>query len=368
MKGNAWINALKSAKVGVASATDALPVIGWLDSGNYALNWAISGQLLRGWPLGRTAELSGDPGTGKSFLVARAVAMAQQQDPVGVGLLEDAEGAWDMDNTRRLGVDTDALAVAHSTTVQQHLAVAKAFCETYERTKQKGPGVIVLDSIALLSTDHEQKVELDKPDMSKAKELRTFYRLMLHRIAKHPIIHLATNHTIANIGNMFQPRTTGGGGGPKFAASIRLDLRAVSKIPAKGSDDKNSKEYIGVICTVFVEKNRITAPWKRVQLAIPFNQPISRASGLIALLTDLGVLQVKGNFLFHGSAKIGRAYSSKNREHFLRQDEMGEALLDEYPELLEEADTMIREGRIKSRVTEGHEEAADDAGNEEADD
>lgn len=73
----------------VRSARDGTALKGWLDSGNYALNWAVSGRLLRGYPLGHTVEIFGDPSTRKSFLVAGALAMAQAVG--GVGLLDVAE-------------------------------------------------------------------------------------------------------------------------------------------------------------------------------------------------------------------------------------------------------------------------------------
>ena len=86
-----WLKALKATKLEVKSARDALQVKGWLDTGNYALNWAVSGRFGRGYPLGHSCEIFGDQGTGKSFLVARAMAMAQARN--GVALIDDTEGA-----------------------------------------------------------------------------------------------------------------------------------------------------------------------------------------------------------------------------------------------------------------------------------
>ena len=41
----------------------------YLDSGNYALNWAISGKLNGGFPMTKTMEMFGDPGSGKSLML-----------------------------------------------------------------------------------------------------------------------------------------------------------------------------------------------------------------------------------------------------------------------------------------------------------
>lgn len=337
-KKNDWLSALKSQKLEVRSARDALQVRGWLDTGNYALNWAISGQLLRGYPLGHTVEIFGDPSTGKSFLVARALAMAQEQD--GVALLDDTEGAYNLEHTTVLGVDVDKLAYRNSRTVKQHLVTAQAFIKACRAVSLAAPGVLACDSLAALSTEHELETQLDKRDMSKAAELKAFFRIISGELLDLPVVHLSTNHTIAAIGSLFQTRTTPGGGGSKYAATVRLDMRAVSKI-------KTGAGYSGAICSVVVEKNRIAAPWKKVRLAIPFEQPISRASGLIPLLCDLGVLVEQGYFLFYKKERLGRSH--KTKERFLTQDEVGEQLLDRYPEILEETDAALAAGQLRSK-------------------
>lgn len=335
-----WLDALGDAGLEVKSARDALQVKGWLDTGNYALNWAISGRLLRGYPLGHTGELFGDPSTGKSFLAARAMAMAQQQG--GVAMLDDSEGAYNAEHAAKLGINVDALAYRRSRTVKEHLATTRGFIEAIKKIGHPGPGLLVCDSLSQLSTEHEMEVGLDKRDMTKAAELKAFYRIVGGDIFDLPVCHIATSHTIANIGDMFNKRTTSGGGGPKFTATFRLDLRATSKIR---NGTGMGAEVVGMICRAVVDKNRIVAPWKEVRLAIPFNQPISRASGLIPLLCELGICEARGAFLFHNGHKIGRAYKTKDR--FLQQDEQGEAILDQFPELLEDADRAIENGLVR---------------------
>ncbi len=332
-----WLKALENSGLQVKSARDALQVKGWLDTGNYALNWAISGRFLRGYPLGHTGELFGDPSTGKSLLVARAIAMAQQQG--GHALLDDVENAYNAEHAASIGVDVDALAYCRSRTVKNHLDATLSFAKAFKGTGSPGPGVIACDSLSQLTTEHELDTKLEKKDMSKAGELKAFYRVVGGELFDLPVLHLATSHTIAAIGQ-YNTRTTSGGGGPKFTATFRIDLRAVTKI----RDPQNKKEVIAVLCRAVVDKNRIVAPWKEVQFALPFHAPISRASGLVPLLVTLGILEERGNFLYHEGQKMGRAY--KTKERFLAQDETGEQILDQFPELLEDADKAIAEGRV----------------------
>lgn len=335
-KTSGWMAALESQDLEVTNARDALQVRGYLDSGCYALNWAISGRLQRGWPLGHTGVIAGDPSTGKSFVAARAIALCQEQG--GVALLDDAEGAYNAEHSENIGVRVDDLAYARSHTVKEHLKVAQAFVGGVRKLNPP-KAICVLDSIAQLSTEHELEQGLDKRDMTKAPELKAFYRIMGKALFELPVLHLATNHIIAAIGNAWQPRTTPGGGGPKFTASVMVDLRATSKI-------KVNDEIVGTLCRAVVNKNRITAPWKEVQFAIPFHQAISRCSGLIPLLIKLGLLEERGHFLFFQDNKVGRAYKSK--EKFLQQDQLAEEIVAGNPTLLDQADAVIAEGRVQT--------------------
>lgn len=335
MKQNAWIAALGKQKLEVKSAADALQVKGWLDSGNYALNWAMSGRLTWGYPLGHTVEIFGDPATGKSFLIARAIAMAQAAG--GVALLDDTEGAYNLSHVGSLGVTVEALAYRNSRTVKQHLDTTLGFIAAYKELGLTTPGVCALDSLAQLSTEHELETKLEKRDMSKAAELKAFFRIVSGDLFDYPVLHISANHTIAAIGSLFKTRDTPGGGGAKFQASVRLDLRATSKI-------KQGNDYIGTICRVFVEKNKTTAPWKETRLAIPFNKPISKASGLIPLLLALGVLEESGQFVEYKGQRVGR--TNKSKDNFLEQDEVAESMLDQFPEILEETDAALEGGTL----------------------
>jgi RecA/RadA recombinase len=51
----------------------------WATSGNYVLNHILSGRFGRGYPAGRITQIFGDSGSGKSFLMAKAIADAQKE-------------------------------------------------------------------------------------------------------------------------------------------------------------------------------------------------------------------------------------------------------------------------------------------------
>lgn len=348
----------------VLAARDAAQVRGWLSTGNYALNWAISGRFQRGYPLGHVVEIFGDHSTGKSFLVARAVAEAQLAG--GHALLDDTEGAFNPEwSARTLGVDVDALAYLqpHSRTVEEHYDAIKAFTDTVrdlwgepELTRPvpvaaPTPYLLALDSLALLSTEHELESGMDKVSLTRAKLIHRMFRMIGSAISDQPICYLITNHTIANIGGgPYRPTTTPGGGGPKYQASVRLDLRTPSKIKKKSTG-----EVTGVVIRVIVAKNRIAPPFREVKIAIPFNRPIDSHSGLIETLLWLGLISTsKGHSIVYRGEDT-KIPGHKSKGH-LDRDLSAARLLQKFPKLLEEADAELAKRELGPQLVDPEDE------------
>jgi len=316
------------------SAREAAATVGFLHSGNYVLDYVVSGRLYNGgWPLGHVTEIYGAQSTGKSFLINRAIAQAQRQG--GDALLDDTEGAFNPDWAEEaLGVDPDSLRLTQSLTVKDHYEVAKVYLE-WLGTQPISCSVLALDSIAVLSTEQEISNAFEKRDMTRAQEVRMLFRTLKRHVRKVPCAFLCTNHVIANIGG-WNDTTTPTGSGLKFHAGVRVELRSPRKIKLESTG-----EYTGVIVNVFVEKNRFGPPWRQCRIAIPFHEPINPLSGLIPFLLDYGYFGVNGaSWLIDSSGEsIGiRAHKSD----FLKQDQAAAELLGLYPNLIEEVDTWLR--------------------------
>lgn len=352
---NNFIQAMQKAGMkNVVAAADGATLLGYLHTGNLALNWIISGKFNGGWPLGHVVELSGDPSTGKSFLVSRAVSESQRFEK-SVQLLDDTENAhnaiW---SSTGLMVDNQRLAYPNppSHTVEEHYNLVMAFIKAAKALKIADPSILALDSAALLSTALEVKQGFDKENMNRAKQIRKLLRLAALELADLPAVYMVTNHTIANVGDMVNTTTTPGGGGLKFQSTVRLALRT----PAKMKDA--NKKYIGVKINCFVEKNRLAPPWRQCSMIIPFFQQISPVSGLVSLLIDLGELEVtKGHTLaYQGEDTKVPAQKSD----FWKQDQSALELLAKHPNMLQELEAKKDLGIPKegaAMVEEGGEEA-----------
>jgi len=278
----------------------------WLDTENHALNYVVSGDYTKGLPFGRVIELFGEPSTGKSFLIYHWVAEVQKMG--GVAILDDSEGAYSESFGQMLGIDNDALILLSSLTVEEHFE--KVFLGWKDSKGKMKPGLVdliwekdtncpilvALDSLALLSTRHEQEVMLEKPDMSKAKMIRAALRNSAKWLKRGCLVHVVANHVTSKIGVMFGPKTTTpGGSGMPFSASVRLELDYMGKI-------KEDEKVIGVKSKVKGSKNRISAPFKEAELEIIFGKGVDRFSGLFEQMEKYGIItegEKRGQYLYN---------------------------------------------------------------------
>ena len=275
----------------------------WVDTGSFALNKAISGSYKKGLPFGRVVDVFGDPSTGKSLLIYHILANCQKMG--GVAILDDTEDAYTKEFGEKIGINNDELILLNSLTVEEHFEkvflgwkdskgkAKKSLVDLIVENDPDCPIVVALDSVALLSTRHEQEVKFDKPDMIKAKQIRAGMRMVSSHLQNNNILHLISNHLIAKIGVLFgNPKTTPGGSGIPFQASVRIELSLGKKIKHKDNEDKK----VGIQSRVYIAKNKVSEPFKETTLDVYFDSGVDAYSGIPELMVDSGMLiEEEGN-------------------------------------------------------------------------
>lgn len=278
------------------------PPIEWFSTGNYALDWCISNKLYDGGlPLGRVIELFGDPSAGKSLIVARI--MGEVQAAGGIAIYDDVEAARDEVFMKKMGCDTSpgAMITAETQTVEEHFKFVMQSMDVVRDKKFEGPMIIVLDSLAALSTKHEMETGLDKVDMTRAKVIKAAMRLVGGELNRKRVLYIACNHTIANIGapKYAEQSTSPGGGGVKFHASVRIELDVREKY----------RNEVGLVTGVRVQaevvKNKLTPPFRACNIKVDFERGIDQYSGLFEVLVKAGVVTHTGAgwYLYKDSQK-----------------------------------------------------------------
>ena len=155
----------------------------WISTGNYALNYLISGDFHKGVPLGKVTVFAGESGAGKSYICSGNIVKAAQDQGIFVVLI-DSENALDESWLHALDVDTseEKLLKLNMSMIDDVAKTLSTFITDYKTMDEEDrPKVLfVVDSLGMLltPTDIDQFNKGDmKGDMGrKPKQLTSLVR------------------------------------------------------------------------------------------------------------------------------------------------------------------------------------------------
>ncbi len=274
----------------------------WISTGNYALNYLISGDFNKGIPLGKVTVFAGESGAGKSYICSGNIVKYAQEAGIYVVLI-DSENALDESWLQALGVDTseDKLLKLNMAMIDNVAKTIHEFMSEYkEMPEEERPKVLfVVDSLGMLltPTDVNQFQAGDlKGDMGrKPKALTALVRNCVNMFGSYNVGMVCTNHTYASQ-DMFDPDDKiSGGQGFVYASSIVV---AMKKLKLKEDTDGNkTTEVNGIRAACKVMKTRYAKPFEGVQVKIPYVQGMNLYSGLVDLFEKKGLITKSGNRL-----------------------------------------------------------------------
>jgi recombination protein RecA len=279
----------------------------WISTGNYALNYLISGDFNKGVPMGKVTVFAGESGAGKSYICAGNIVKAAQDQDIFVVLI-DSENALDESWLHALDVDTseEKLLKLNMSMIDDVAKTISTFMTDYKSMNEEDrPKVLfVIDSLGMLltPTDVDQFNKGDmKGDMGrKPKALTSLVRNTVNMIGSHNVGLVCTNHTYASQ-DMFDPDDKiSGGQGFIYASSIVV---AMKKLKLKEDEDGNKiSQVMGIRAGCKVMKTRYAKPFEAVQVKIPYETGMNPYSGLLELFEAKGVIEKQGNRLKYVSS------------------------------------------------------------------
>jgi len=278
----------------------------WVSTGNYALNYLISGDFNKGVPLGKVTVFAGESGSGKSFICSGNLVRAAQQQGIFV-VLVDTENALDEAWLHALGVDTaeDKLLKLNMAMIDDVAKTISEFMKDYKAnygaadSNDRPKVLFIIDSLGMLltPTDVNQFEAGDmKGDMGrKPKALTALVRNCVNMFGSYNVGLIATNHTYASQ-DMFDPDDKiSGGQGFIYASSIVVAMR---KLKLKEDEDGNKvTEVKGIRSACKIMKTRYAKPFESVQIKIPYETGMNPYSGLVDMMEGKGLLSKEGNSL-----------------------------------------------------------------------
>jgi RecA/RadA recombinase len=283
----------------------------WISTGNFALNYLISGDFNKGIPLGKVSVLAGESGAGKSYIASGNIIKNAQAQGIYV-ILVDTENALDESWLQALGVDTSEdkllkLSISMVDDVAKTISeFMKGYKEEHSENREGAPKILfVIDSLGMLLTPTdvnqfeagEMKGDLGR----KPKALTALVRNCVNMFGSYNVGLIATNHTYASQ-DMFDPDDKiSGGQGFIYASSIVI---AMKKLKLKEDEAGNKiSEVRGIRAACKVMKTRYAKPFESVQVKIPYDTGMDPYSGLVDLFEKKGLLKQTGNRLKYVDSK-----------------------------------------------------------------
>ena len=295
----------------------------WIDTGCLVLNSILSGSLYGGVPKGRITIFAGDSGCGKTFILNKILAHAQQKGMVPV--IFDTEVAVENEGAENVGLDTSNVKYVPVDTVESCRNQIMTFLDEVEKAPElHGKFIISIDSLGNLASEKEiNDAGANKGAMDmglRAKQLKSMMRIITYKAAVTGTTVIASNHTYADPGALHPTlvKQQAGGSGPVYMASILVQMAAKKeKTDAGNTNDEaltESRNYSGVTLRMLTVKNRFIPAFLQGEAYLNFKTGLEKYSGLKDIAVSHGIIQQNGSTYSMGEKKLGYYKNWRNDE------------------------------------------------------
>ncbi|WP_226364042.1 recombinase RecA [Mycoplasma anserisalpingitidis] len=273
-------------------------------SGSFKLNDILG---IGGWPKGRIIEIYGPESSGKTTLCLHAVAEIQKKG--GIAAFIDAEHSIDPVYAGKIGVDVEKLLISQPDSGEQALEIVDML------SKSGNIDLIVVDSVAALVPESELNGDMREQQIgSQARLMSKALRKITSVSNKNKTTIIFINQIREKVGVCYgNPETTTGGRALKFYASIRLEVR-------KGQPIVDGKDTIGNELKIKVVKNKLAAPYKKMDTELIFSCGIDRIGEIIDEAVEKNVLVKKGSWYSYEGKNL--AQGKKTMRDVLSSDQV----------------------------------------------
>lgn len=241
------------------------------------LNLAFSGSLKGGFKSGLT-QFAGPSRHFKSNLALFCVKAYMEKHKDAVCLYYDSEFGSPPAYLETFGIDLGR--VLHTPVI--HVEQLKFDIVAQLDNIERGDKVIIfIDSIGNLASKKETEDALEQKsvaDMSRAKAIKSLFRIVTPQLTVKDITCIAINHTIQTM-EMFSKTVVTGGTGIMYSSdNVFIMGRA---------QEKDGTELAGYNFTINIDKSRYVREKSKFPLLVTFENGINKYSGLLDLAIEL---------------------------------------------------------------------------------
>jgi len=276
------------------------------------VNIAFSGSLKGGLIPGLTV-IAGESKSFKTLLSLYCMKAYLKKYDDGIAMLYDSEYGITPEYLEGIGIDTNRVL---------HIPIEDVEQLKFDLTKrlneiEKGDRVFVMiDSIGNLASRKEvEDAENEKSvaDMSRAKQLKSLFRIVTPKLTGKDIPLLAINHTYKEIG-LFPKNIVSGGTGIYYSAN---QIFIISK-----AQEKDGTDLAGFRFTINIEKSRYVKEKSKLPFKVMYDSGIQKWSSLFDLALESGHL-TKANQGWYNMVDMdtGEIIEPKRRAKDIEQDD-----------------------------------------------
>lgn len=268
------------------------------------INVALSGRLDGGLTPGLTMWA----GPSKHFKTAFSLLMAKSyldKYKDAALLFYDSEFGTPQSYFETFGIDMDRVLHTPVTDVEQLKFDIMQQLNNVERGEHL---IIVIDSIGNLASKKEVEDALDGKsvaDMSRAKQMKSLFRMVTPHLALKDIPMVVVNHTYKEIG-LYPKDIVGGGTGSYYSADNIFILGR--------QQEKDGTELTGYNFIINVEKSRYVKEKSKIPVSVSFDGGLSKWSGLLDVALESGhVIKPSNGWYQKVDAETGEMEDKKYR-------------------------------------------------------
>jgi hypothetical protein len=239
---------------------------------NIAMTGDIDGKIQSGLLM-----IAGPSKHFKTCYMLKICASFIEQNPDGLMVLFDSEGGASINYLKAFGIPMEKVIHIPISNIEelktQHLRVLKKL--------NRGDKVIfAVDSIGnLASLKETDDAEEGKTvaDMTRAKQLKSYGRIITPELINKDLFMIAVNHTYKTM-ELYSKDVVGGGTGLYYSAN---DIWIVGR-----SQEKDGDELVGYTFTIKIEKSRSVVEQSKIPITVKFDGGIDKYSGLLDIALE----------------------------------------------------------------------------------
>jgi RecA/RadA recombinase len=284
----------------------------FVQTGYPSIDIAFSGAVEGGLVSGLTV-LAGESKSFKTLLGLVCMKAYLDKHPKGIAILYDSEFGITPAYLKSIGIPNERVLHIPIMNIEE---LKFDMTQRLKEIKKSDRVYILIDSLGNLAslkeaTDAEEGKSVQ--DMSRAKQIKSFFRIITPHFTIKDIPCVVINHVYSEQGTMYPKKIVSGGQGVMLSAN---QVFVISK-----SQEKEGTEISGWKFTINIEKSRFVKEKAKIPFTVMYDGGIQKWSYLFDLALESGhIIKPKVGWYAYVDQETGEILEPNRREKAVKED------------------------------------------------